>query len=210
MVRSLSSYRAYYERWSSTWEAQALLRASVGAGDVALAGELLPAFDRIRYPAGGLDKAQVHEIRLLKARMEAERMPRGSDPRRHVKLGPGGLSDVEWVVQLLQLQHAATVPELRTTGTLEALDAAEQADLIGLDDADALRSAWLMASRIRNAVMLLRGRAADSLPTDSRELSAVALILGYSKGESSLLVEDYRKHARLARQVMDRVFWDQP
>jgi glutamate-ammonia-ligase adenylyltransferase len=210
MVRSLSSYRAYYERWSSTWEAQALLRASVGAGDVALGGELLPAFDRIRYPAGGLGKAQVHEIRLLKARMEAERMPRGSDPRRHVKLGPGGLSDVEWVVQLLQLQHAATVPALRTTGTLEALDAAEEADLIGLDDADALRSAWLMASRIRNAVMLLRGRAADSLPTDSRELSAVALILGYSKGESTLLVEDYRKRARLARQVMDRVFWDQP
>ena len=75
---------------------------------------------------------------------------------------------------------------------------------------EARSSAWLMASRIRNAVMLLRGRAADSLPTDSRELSAVALILGYSKGESTLLVEDYRKRARLARQVMDRVFWDQP
>jgi glutamate-ammonia-ligase adenylyltransferase len=210
MVRSLASYRAYYERWSSTWEAQALLRASIGAGDRELGAELLSAINRVRYPTGGLTHAQVHEIRKLKARMEAERMPRGSDPRRHVKLGPGGLSDVEWTVQLMQLQHAATLPELRTTGTLEALDAAAGAQLLGLSDADALRSAWLMASRIRNAVMLLRGRAADSLPTDSRELSAVALILGYSKGESSLLVEDYRKRARLARQVMDRVFWDQP
>ncbi|HEY3544733.1 MAG TPA: bifunctional [glutamine synthetase] adenylyltransferase/[glutamine synthetase]-adenylyl-L-tyrosine phosphorylase, partial [Propionicimonas sp.] len=210
MVRSLASYAAYYQRWSSTWESQALLRASVGAGTLALGEELLADIDRIRYPAEGLSKSQLHEIRKLKARMEAERMPRGGDPGRHVKLGPGGLSDVEWVVQLLQLQHAATVGELRTTGTLEALDAAAEAELIGLDDADALRSAWLMASRIRNAVMLLRGRAADSLPTDSRELSAVALILGYSKGESSLLVEDYRKRARLARQVMDRVFWDQP
>jgi glutamate-ammonia-ligase adenylyltransferase len=210
MVRSLASYAAYYQRWSSTWESQALLRASVGAGKVALGEELLADIDRIRYPAEGLSKSQLHEIRKLKARMEAERVPRGGDPGRHVKLGPGGLSDVEWVVQLLQLQHAATVGELRTTGTLEALDAAAEAELIGLDDADALRSAWLMASRIRNAVMLLRGRAADSLPTDSRELSAVALILGYSKGESSLLVEDYRKRARLARQVMDRVFWDQP
>jgi glutamate-ammonia-ligase adenylyltransferase len=210
MVRSLSSYRAYYERWSSTWEAQALLRASVGAGDVALGEELLPAFDRIRYPEGGLAKSQVHEIRLLKARMEAERVPRGGDPGRHVKLGPGGLSDVEWVVQLLQLQHAAEVPELRTTSTLTALDAATDAELLSIRDADALRAAWVMASTIRNAVMLLRGRASDSLPTDSRELSAVAQVLGYAKGESSLLMEDYRKHARLARQVMDRVFWDQP
>jgi glutamate-ammonia-ligase adenylyltransferase len=137
-------------------------------------------------------------------------MPRGGDPRRHVKLGPGGLSDVEWVVQLLQLQHAATIPELRTTSTLGALDAAAESQLLGLSDADALRSAWLMASRIRNAVMLLRGRAADSLPTDSRELSAVAMILGYSRGESSLLVDDYRRRSRMARQVMDRVFWDQP
>ncbi len=210
MVRSLASYAAYYQRWSSTWESQALLRASVGAGEVALGEELLADIDRIRYPAEGLAKSQLHEIRKLKARMEAERMPRGGDPGRHVKLGPGGLSDVEWVVQLLQLQHAGTIGELRTTGTLEALDAAAEAELITLSDADALRSAWLMASRIRNAVMLLRGRAADSLPTDSRELSAVALILGYSRGESSLLVEDYRKRARLARQVMDRVFWDQP
>jgi glutamate-ammonia-ligase adenylyltransferase len=210
MVRSLSSYRAYYQRWSSTWESQALLRASVGAGDVALGQELIPAFDRLRYPDGGLDKSQVHEIRLLKARMEAERVPRGGDPGRHVKLGPGGLSDVEWVVQLLQLQHAAQVPELRTTSTLTALDAATDAHLLTVRDADALRAAWVMASTIRNAVMLLRGRASDSLPTDSRELSAVAEVLGYAKGESSLLMEDYRKHARLARQVMDRVFWDQP
>jgi [glutamine synthetase] adenylyltransferase / [glutamine synthetase]-adenylyl-L-tyrosine phosphorylase len=127
-----------------------------------------------------------------------------------VKLGPGGLSDVEWVVQMIQLEHAASVPELRTTSTLQALVAATEAGLLGSPDADALENAWLTASRVRNAVMLLRGRASDSLPTDTRELSAVALVLGYAKGESSLLVEDYRKRARLARQVMDRVFWDQP
>lgn len=209
MVRSLSSYRAYYQRWSSTWESQALLRASVGAGNTGLGTALLDDIDRIRYPEDGISRAQVYEIRKLKARMEAERMPRG-DPGRHVKLGPGGLSDVEWVVQLVQLEHAAEVPALRTTSTLEALGAATAAGLIGNGDAAALQAAWLMASRIRNAVMLLRGRASDSLPTDTRELSALALMLGYAQGESSLLVEDYRKRARLARQVMDRVFWDQP
>ncbi len=209
MVRSLGSYRAYYQRWSSTWESQALLRASVGAGNTGLGTALLDDIDRIRYPTEGISKAQVLEIRKLKARMEAERMPRG-DPGRHVKLGPGGLSDVEWVVQLVQLEHAGELPELRTTSTLDALAAATAAGLLGAGDAAALRAAWLMASRIRNAVMLLRGRASDSLPTDIRELSSLALMLGYSPGQSSLLVEDYRKRARLARQVMDRVFWDQP
>ena len=208
MVRSLASYKAYYERWSSTWESQALLRASAGAGDRELGAELLAAIDRIRYPKGGLNHSQVYEIRKLKARMEAERLPRGGDPGRHVKLGPGGLSDVEWVVQLLQLHHAGGDKRLRTTGTLEALDASVLAGLLDDADAEALRTSWLLASRIRNAIMLLRGRAGDSLPTDVRELSSVAEILGYAKGESTLFVEDYRRGARLARHVMDRVFWD--
>ncbi len=208
MVRSLASYRTYYERWAATWEAQALLRASVGAGDRELGTTLLADVDRFRYPEDGLSRAQVLEIRKLKARMEAERLPRGGDPGRHVKLGPGGLSDVEWVVQLLQLQHGAQLPGLRTTGTLQALAAATEAGLLGAPEAEALRSAWLLASRIRNAVMLLRGRAGDSVPTDVRELAAVAQVLGYAKGESTQLVEDYRKRARLARHVMDRVFWE--
>ncbi|MFZ0530073.1 MAG: bifunctional [glutamine synthetase] adenylyltransferase/[glutamine synthetase]-adenylyl-L-tyrosine phosphorylase, partial [Propionicimonas sp.] len=210
IVRSLSSYRAYYERWSSTWEAQALLRAGIGAGDRELAAQLLAMVDPIRYPKTGISRSEVHEIRKLKARMEVERVPRGGDPSRHVKLGPGGLSDVEWVVQLLQLHHGAMLPGLRTTNTLEALAVATEHSLLAPDDAEALRAAWVLASRIRNAIMLLRGRAGDRLPTDVRELSAVAQVLGYAKGESSQLVEDHRRRARLARQVMDRVFWDAP
>jgi glutamate-ammonia-ligase adenylyltransferase len=207
IVRSLASYRAYYERWSSTWEAQALLRAAVGAGSTEVAAEILAIIDPIRYPADGLSTAQVHEIRKLKGRMEAERAPRSGDPSRNTKLGPGGLSDVEWVVQLLQLRHGAKVRSLRTTSTLFALDAASLSGLLEPADADALNQAWVLASRIRNAVMLHRGRAADFLPSDVRELSAVAQILGYAKGESSLLVEEQLRHARLVRQVMDRTFW---
>ena len=172
-----------------------------------LAEQLIDDIGRVRYPEDGLTQAQVHEIRRLKARMEAERAPRGGDPARNIKLGPGGLSDVEWVVQLLQLQHAREVPALRTTSTLDALAAAEAAALLEPGDAEALRDAWILASRIRNAVMLFRGRGSDALPTDVRDLSAVAQILGYSKGESSLLVEDHRRLARLARHVMDRTFW---
>ncbi|MCW5954185.1 MAG: bifunctional glutamine-synthetase adenylyltransferase/deadenyltransferase, partial [Propionibacteriaceae bacterium] len=210
MVRSLASYTAYYRRWSSTWEAQALLRARVGAGDRELGERLLARTDRLRYPAEGLTHAQVVEIRKLKARMENERVGRGSDPRRNLKLGPGGLSDVEWVVQLQQLQHAGAHPELRTPYTIDALRAAQQLGLIESDDADALADAWAFASRIRNAIMLSRGRASDTIPTDIRELAAVAQLLGYGKGESSLLVEDWQRRARLARQVMDRLFWNLP
>ena len=117
LVRTLASYRAYYERWSVPWEAQALLRAEPVAGDRPLGARFTVLADELRYPPGGIGDDFAREIRRIKARMEAERMPRGVDPALHLKLGPGGLSDVEWVVQLLQLRHAHAVPELRTTRT---------------------------------------------------------------------------------------------
>ena len=110
LVRTLASYQAYYDRWSHVWESQALLRAEPLAGDVELGERFVALIDPIRYPESGLDAAAVREIRRIKARVEAERLPRGVDPARNTKLGPGGLADVEWTVQLLQLQHAAAVP----------------------------------------------------------------------------------------------------
>jgi len=208
LVRTLASYRAYYERWSLAWEAQALLRAEPAAGDRELGHRFRQMADEFRYPAGGISEASVREIRRLKARMEAERMPRGTDPALHLKLGPGGLSDVEWVVQLLQLTHAHEVAGLRTTRTLAALSAAEQAGLIRADDAAALAASWRLATRIRNAVVLLRGRPSDMLPVKQAELSAVARILGYPPDGGQDLVEDYRRTARRARGVMERLFYD--
>jgi glutamate-ammonia-ligase adenylyltransferase len=207
LVRTLAAYRAYYERWSLAWEAQALLRAEPAAGDRDLGRRFSALADEYRYPAGGIDEASVREIRRLKARMEAERMPRGTDPALHLKLGPGGLSDVEWVVQLLQLSYAHDVPGLRSTQTLAALAAAEQAGLIGAVDAAALAASWRLATRIRNAVVLLRGRASDVLPAKQAELAAVARILGYPPDASQDLVEDYRRTARRARAVMERLFY---
>ncbi len=207
LVRTLASYRAYYERWSLAWEAQALLRAEPAAGDRELGRRFSALADEYRYPPGGVDEASVREIRRLKARMEAERMPRGTDPALHLKLGPGGLSDVEWVVQLLQLTHAHDVPGLRTTQTLAALAAAEQAVLVGVEDAAALAASWRLATRIRNAVVLLRGRASDVLPAKQAELAAVARILGYPPDASQELVEDYRRTARRGRAVMERLFY---
>jgi [glutamine synthetase] adenylyltransferase / [glutamine synthetase]-adenylyl-L-tyrosine phosphorylase len=208
LVRTLAAYAAYYRRWSAAWESQALLRAEPVAGDQGLGERFLALTGRLRYPDGGIDRAAVREIRRIKARIEAERLPRGADPVGHLKLGRGGLADVEWVVQLLQLRHAYATPGLRTTRTLAALDAAAEAGLIAPADAEVLATAWRLATRIRDAVVLVRGRPGDTLPTLPRELSAVARVLGYRPGESGKLLDDQRRAARRARAVMERIFYD--
>jgi glutamate-ammonia-ligase adenylyltransferase len=207
LVRTLASYRAYYQRWSVAWEAQALLRAKSAAGDTGVGASFLAMADEIRYPDGGIDQAAVREIRRIKARVEAERMPRGIEPALHLKLGPGGLADVEWVAQLLQLRHAWAVPELRVTQTPATLAAASKAGLIGAGDADTLTAAWRLASRIRDAVMLARGRPSDTVPTSRAELAVVARILGYPPDGAQDLAEDWRRSARQARAVMERLFY---
>lgn len=211
LVRTLASYAEYYQRWSSPWESQALLRARPVAGDPELGDSFRRLVDPLRYPAGGADAATVREVRRLKARMEAERLPRGVDPSRHLKLGRGGLSDVEWTVQLLQLQHGHAVPGLRTPRTLEALDAAADAGLVEADDADVLREAWLLSSRLRDALVLWSGRAggagADVLPHDRRALAALARLLGFGPGSGAELEETYLRAGRRARAVVERTFY---
>ena len=209
LVRTVTSYAAYYDRWRSFWEAQALLRADRVAGDAEVWARVRAAIDPIRWPRDGVAPDQLREIRRLKARMENERLPRGADQTLHTKLGRGGLSDVEWVIQLLQLEHAHEVPALRTTRTMPALEAARRVGIIEAADADTLSDAWRMATRIRNVVMLVRGRASDLVPTDVRELAAVGRILGYPQGESGALVEDYRRTTRRARLVVERLFYGQ-
>ncbi|MFF1642884.1 bifunctional [glutamine synthetase] adenylyltransferase/[glutamine synthetase]-adenylyl-L-tyrosine phosphorylase [Streptomyces sp. NPDC058246] len=207
LVRTLKSYEAYYRRWSLVWESQALLRAEFVAGDADLGGRFIELVDPLRYPAEGLGEDAVREIRRLKARMETERMPRGADPTLHTKLGRGGLSDVEWTVQLLQLRHGWVEPGLRTTRTREALAAACAAELISTEDAATLDEAWVLATRVRNAVMLVRGRAGDTFPSGARELAAVGRYLGYGPGHVGELLDDYRRTTRRARAVVEELFY---
>ncbi|WP_330291557.1 bifunctional [glutamine synthetase] adenylyltransferase/[glutamine synthetase]-adenylyl-L-tyrosine phosphorylase [Streptomyces sp. NBC_00576] len=206
-VRTLTSYEAYYRRWSLVWESQALLRAEVVAGDEELGSRFIELIAPLRYPAEGLGDDAVREIRRLKARMESERMPRGADPTLHTKLGRGGLSDVEWTVQLLQLQHGWAEPGLRTTRTREALAAACAAELISAEDAAILDEAWVLATRVRNAVMLVRGRAGDTFPSDGRELGAVGRYLGYGPGHVGDMIDAYRRTTRRARGVVETLFY---
>ncbi|AZS87673.1 bifunctional [glutamine synthetase] adenylyltransferase/[glutamine synthetase]-adenylyl-L-tyrosine phosphorylase [Streptomyces griseoviridis] len=207
LVRTLNSYAAYYRRWSLVWEAQALLRAEPVAGDEDLGRRFVDLIAPLRYPAEGLGEDAVREIRRLKARMESERLPRGTDPKLHTKLGPGGLSDVEWTVQLIQMRHGWAEPGLRTTRTREALAAARAAGLLSTEDAETLDEAWVLATRVRNAVMLVRGRAGDTFPTDGRELAAVGRYLGYGSGHVGDMLDAYRRTARRARTVVEELFY---
>jgi len=206
IVRSLDSYAAYYERWSDSWEAQALLRARAIAGS----GELVAAFgeiiDRYRYPAE-VNPKDIIEIRRIKARVETERLPQGADPRRHLKLGRGSLSDVEWLVQLLQLRHGGEHPSIRTPKTLPALHACVAAGLISLPDANVLEAAWLLASRVRSASVLYTNKRTDVLPHDRRQLEGIARILNYPAYSATTLEQDYLAATRRARVVFERVFY---
>lgn len=205
-VRSLDSYRAYYERWGAIWENQALLRARTIAGSQALRSAFDALANQYRYPAE-ISAANIQEIRRIKARVETERLPQGADPKRHLKLGRGSLSDVEWAVQLMQLIHGAKHPSIRTSHTLEALEECVKADLIASHDAKVLEAAWLLASRVRAASVLWANKRTDVLPADRKQLEGMARILEYPAFSATTLEQDYLAATRRARLVFERVFY---
>ncbi len=208
LVRTFGAYRSYYAKYSAVWEAQALLRARPVVGDPDVCARFIELIDPLRWPDHGMSDDEIREIRRIKARVDSERLPRDANPNTHLKLGRGGLADVEWTVQLLQMRHAHDVPGLRTTRTLEALHAAAEADLITADDASLLESSWRLVSRIRNAVVLMRGKPAESMVEQASERAGVAHLLGYGLDQSERMIDEYLRTTRLARRVVERVFWE--
>ena len=206
IVRSLDAYAAYYERWALGWEAQALLRAAPYVGDVSLTEDFLAMAAPFRYP-DAFHHDEVREIRRIKARVEAERLPQGADASRHLKLGRGSLSDVEWAVQLLQLQHGHAHPDIRTASTLQALEAIEAHSLLSASDIAQLKEAWLLASRIRTALALFGEPSTDVLPSDRAGLEGAARLMGFPPRSASALEETYLRITRRSRSVFERVFY---
>jgi glutamate-ammonia-ligase adenylyltransferase len=206
LVRTLDSYREYYERWAEVWERQALLRALPMAGHPELATAFLEVIDPIRYERG-LTATELMNIRRIKARVEGERLPRGADPKRHLKLGPGGLSDVEWLVQTMQLQHAGRHPQLQVTGTVPALRQLAELGFVAQDDAQGLEDAWVLATDLRAAVVACTGRAANGLPENRMELRAIASWTQRHEDDPSELEEEWMRTARHARNIFERLFY---
>ena len=210
VVRTIASYERYYTEWGEVWEYQALLRATVIAGDEEVGERFLHMADAFRYPDGGTPPSAVREIRRIKARVDDERLPRNADRSVHTKLGRGALADVEWTVQLLTMMHAHKHPQLHTTSTLEALDylaELDDPDVLPAAQARTLRTAWLTATRARNALVLVSGKRTDQLPAPGPHLAQVAGSAGYDPDDQQQFLEDYLRITRRAHRVVEEVFW---
>jgi glutamate-ammonia-ligase adenylyltransferase len=199
MVRSIDGYRAYFERWAQTWERLAMVRARPVAGSIEVGQRVLDAFAPFVWAP--LSEDDRRAIRRMKARIEAERVPPGEDPAFHLKLGPGGLADVEFCAQLLQLEHG-----IHTTGTIDTLDALRAGGLLDADEAEALVAAHRFCDRARNRWFLVRGSRSDALPAGD-DLGRLAHSLG-TTGPG--LREDYRRVTRRARRVVESRFYGRP
>ena len=197
LARSLDSYGVYLDRWAEVWERQSLLRSRPVAGDISVGRQFGSLVEQAawRHPPSAADR---REIRRLKARIEAERLPSGVEPWRHLKLGPGGLADVEWTVQLLQWQAGE-----RGRATLPTLDRLVGAGVVAAEDASVLAAAHRWCDLVRNRAWLTSG-SGDALPTAPEPLGVLARSLGT---DSARLVEEHRRRLRRSRRVVERLFY---
>jgi glutamate-ammonia-ligase adenylyltransferase len=206
LVRSVQSFVEYYERWAEPWEFLAIGRARAAAGDAVTANKLVDALHRFAYPEQ-VSTVFLGQIRHLKARMERERIPRGTDPRRHLKLGPGGLSDIEFAAQIVQIVHGVGRESLRVTGTLDALEALRSAELLDDDQARVMRDAYDFLMGLRNRLFFLVGRPQDSLPVKPEDLEALGVSMGFSEQPRQEIEEEYLKVTRRARRVCEPLIY---
>jgi [glutamine synthetase] adenylyltransferase / [glutamine synthetase]-adenylyl-L-tyrosine phosphorylase len=206
LSRTLASYAAYWDRWAEPWERQAMLRLRPVAGSRELGERFLAEAGRRVFPQRP-DAGTVAAVRRMKARVESERLPAGADPRLHLKLGPGGLADVEWTVQLLQLQLGGARPEVRSPGTLAGIAALRDAAALSEAEAGWLADAYRLCLRLRNLGFLVAGHPVDSLPTDRAVLERLAEAMGEPVGGRQRLLEAYRRATRRARRVVMARFW---
>jgi glutamate-ammonia-ligase adenylyltransferase len=209
LARSVESYAEYYSRWSQPWEHLASIKARAVAGDMTVANRLIDLTRELAFPVS-VPASALAEIRHLKVRMEKERIPRAVDARRHSKLGPGGMTDIEFAAQLIQFQHGHRAPSLRVEGTLDALEAAASEGLLEPQDLDRLQDAYRFLMELRNRLFFLYGRPTDVLPVKPEEMEALGIAMGYSEQPRQELDDAYLRHTRRARKVAERIIFGAP
>ena len=165
LVRSLASHQAYYQRWARTWEFQALLKARPVAGDAGLGKAWLAGLQPLIWRAAERPEA-VEDVRGMRRRIIDKIPPNEVD--REIKRGPGGLRDIEFAVQLLQLVHGRADEKLRSGNTLTALRALVAGGYVGRQDGKALREAYRFLRRVEHALQLQRLRRTHTVPVDPR------------------------------------------
>ncbi|MEN3315501.1 MAG: [glutamine synthetase] adenylyltransferase / [glutamine synthetase]-adenylyl-L-tyrosine [Acidimicrobiaceae bacterium] len=209
LVRSLASYEAYWDRWARTWEFQALLKAHPVAGDVSL-GEDFAASAASRIWARSFTSEDLREIRSMKARSE-EHLARKGLTDREVKRGRGGIRDIEFAVQLLQLVHGRDDPALRSANTLDTLGELGRAGYVDVDDARALDHAYRLLRTVEHRLQLVNEEQVHVLPDDTASLSHLARVMGYRDGvdgtAGELLVRYLRRQQATVRSIHEHLFF---
>jgi glutamate-ammonia-ligase adenylyltransferase len=203
LSRTLGGYTAYWDGWAQAWEFQALLKARSVAGDEALGERFLREAQRRVFP----DVARpdiVREIRAMKARSEAELHKRGLE-EREVKRGRGGIRDIEFSVQLLQLVHGRTDPRIRTPTTLDALESLAEGGYVSSDDASRLIEAYVWLRTVEHRLQLVDEQQTHTLPSADDVRTRLARVLGFrDRGRQSALQQFDERHRALQAVVRSR------
>ena len=196
LTRSLPSHIAYYERWASTWEFQALLKARFAAGDGDLAADYLAALQPMVWEASRRDDF-VKDVRAMRARV-VDNIP-AAQRGRQLKLGSGGLRDVEFAVQLLQLVHGRADETVRSPNTLEALHALTDGGYVGRDDGAALKSAYEFLRTLEHRTHLV--------PEADEDLTRIGRSMGFKRDSAHALTEAWQSQRRVVSKLHEKIFF---
>jgi glutamate-ammonia-ligase adenylyltransferase len=209
LTRSLDSYRNYWDRWAKTWEFQALLKARQVAGDDELGMAFITAAaERIWARPFGAD--ELRAVRAMKARVEGD-VARRRMTARELKRGPGGIRDIEFAVQLLQLVHGRADPDLRSPNTLIALGELASAGYVAAADATALEEAYRFLRATEHRLQLVEDQQTHTLPTSVAARVRLARVMGFrDDAEATALAQFSRqlqRHQATVRSIHERLFF---
>ena len=202
LARSLDSYENFYAEWGQTWERMMLLKARGVAGDESLAGEFLERVQPFRYPRS-LGEGIFREMSEMKARIEKE-VVRAGEIDRNVKLGRGGIRDIEFIVQSLQVLHGGKNPFLQTPQTLLGLPKLADYQLLPQADADFLRTAYPFLRDVEHRIRMEEQRQTHTLPAAEPALGRIARLMGYS--ETPAFQEALARQMNGVRSIYERIF----
>jgi [glutamine synthetase] adenylyltransferase / [glutamine synthetase]-adenylyl-L-tyrosine phosphorylase len=209
LTRSIDSYLTYWHRWAQPWEFQALLKAAPVAGDPEIGREWASAAS-VTLWGKRLTADDLRSLRSLRARAESEATRRGAADRE-VKRSPGGIRDIEFAVQTLQLVHGPSDPELRSPTTLTALSEMDAAGYVDPDDAAGLADAYRFLRRVEHALQIEEERQTHTLPADRDHRRRIARVLGYrgspEAGPTEAFDRDLARKRNVVRTVHERLYF---
>ncbi|MFD7575759.1 bifunctional [glutamine synthetase] adenylyltransferase/[glutamine synthetase]-adenylyl-L-tyrosine phosphorylase, partial [Streptomyces sp. NPDC059810] len=204
LVRTLSSHLAYYQRWAKTWEFQALLKARPVAGDPELGAQYIDAVSPLVWHAAERENF-VPDVQKMRRRV-VDNIP-AAQIDRELKLGPGGLRDVEFAVQLLQLVHGRSDAGLHSGTTLDALAALAAGGYVGRADAAQLDEAYRFLRAMEHRIQLYRLRRTHLVPEDDADLRRLGRSLGLRTDPVAELNKEWKRHAAVVRRLHEKLFY---